>query len=126
MYAARPDNICLESSSLPLKAFQNVLLISITIFISYYLHFLFKCKLFEDLCQSQNTTKYYVTKRKSLQYFDQRISSALLGNLQKSKQFSVVLNWKREWIKINKTKRQLKNRYLHFCFRLPKGKTEKH
>ena len=72
MYAAWPANICLESTSLPPKGFQNVLLISITIFISSYLHFLFKCNLFEHLCQSQNTTKYYVTKRKSLQFFDQR------------------------------------------------------
>ena len=48
-YAAWPDNVCLESTSLPSKAFQNVLLISITIFISSYLHFLFKCKWFEDL-----------------------------------------------------------------------------
>ena len=44
----------------------------------------FKYKLFEDLCHSQSrlfTTKYYVTKRKSLQCFDQRISRAFPGNL---------------------------------------------
>ena len=39
MCAAWPDNICLESTSLPPKGFQEVLLISITIFISSYLHF---------------------------------------------------------------------------------------
>ena len=63
MYGAWLDNICLESTSLPPKAFQNVLLISIAICISCYLHFLFKCTLFEDLCHSQSrlfTTKYYV------------------------------------------------------------------
>ena len=93
MYAVWPANICLESTSLPPKGFQNVLLISITIFISSYLHFLFKCKWFADLCQSQSrlfTTKYYVTKRKSLQCFDQRIFRAFPGNLHKSKKFSVV------------------------------------
>ena len=37
MCAAWPDNICLESTSLPPKGFQEVLLISITIFISSYL-----------------------------------------------------------------------------------------
>ena len=41
MCAAWPDNICLESTSLPPKGFQEVLLISITIFISSYLHFFF-------------------------------------------------------------------------------------
>ena len=82
MYAAWPANICLESTSLPPKGFQNVLLISITIFISSYLHFLFKRKWFDDLCHSQSrlfATKYYVTKIKSLQCFDQRISRAFLA-----------------------------------------------
>ena len=41
MCAAWPDNICLESTSLPPKGFQEVLLISITIFISSYLHLFF-------------------------------------------------------------------------------------
>ena len=41
MCAAWPDNICLESTSLPPKGFQEVLLISITIFISSYLHSFF-------------------------------------------------------------------------------------
>ena len=59
-YAAWPDNVCLESTSLPSKAFQNVLLISITIFISSYLHFLFKWKWFEDLCHSQS--RLFTTK----------------------------------------------------------------
>ena len=75
------------------KGFQNVLLISITIFTSSYLHFFFKYGLLEDLCHSQSRlfmTKYYVTKRKSLQCFDQRISRAFPSNLHKSKQFSVV------------------------------------
>ena len=56
--------------------------------------FSFKCKWFADLCHSQSrlfTTKYCVTKRKSLQCFDQRIFRAFPGNLHKSaKQFSVV------------------------------------
>ena len=86
MCAAWPDNICLESTSLPPKGFQEVLLISITIFIFSYLHFFFfyKCKFFEDICHSRSrlfTTMYYVTKRKSLQCFDQRISRAFPGNL---------------------------------------------
>ena len=92
MYAAWPDNdnICLESTSLNPKDFQKVLLISITIFISSYLHFFYKHKLFEDLCHSRSrlfTTKYYVTKRKSLQCFDQRISRAFPG-----RQFTYIFN----------------------------------
>ena len=78
------DNVCLESISLPSKVFQIVLLISTTIFISSCLQFLYKCNWFEDLCHSQSrlfTTKYYVTKRKSLQCFDQRISPTFAGNL---------------------------------------------
>ena len=108
MYAAWPDNISLQSTSLPPKGFQRVLLVSIPIFISYYLLFFFKYKLFEDLCHSQSrwfTTKYYVTKRKSPHCFDQRISRAFPGNLHKS--FKTIFgcpNWKREWIKINNTK----------------------
>ena len=39
MYAAWPDNISLQFTSLPPKGFQKVLLVSITIFISSYLHF---------------------------------------------------------------------------------------
>ena len=39
MCAAWPDNVCLESTSLPPKGFQKVLLISITIYIFSYLHF---------------------------------------------------------------------------------------
>ena len=84
MCAAWPDNICLESTSLPPKGFQEVLVISITIFISSYLHFFYKYKFFQDLCHSRSrlfTTMYYVTKRKSLQCFDQRISRAFPGNL---------------------------------------------
>ena len=72
------------------SSFQNVLLISITIFISSYLHFLYKCKWFEDLCHSQSrlfTAKYYVTKRKSLQCLDQRISRAF-----PPRQFKYILN----------------------------------
>ena len=92
--------------------------------------FFFKYKLFEDLCHSQSrwfTTKYYVTKRKSLHYFDQRISRAFPGNLHKSfKTISGCPNWKRERIKINNTKHNKKNKYLHFCFCLRKGKIEKH
>ena len=45
-------------------------------------------KFFEDLCYSRSrlfTTKYYVTKRKSLQCFDQRIS-------RPSRQFTYILN----------------------------------
>ena len=79
MYAAWPDNISLQSTSLPPKGFQRVLLVSIPIFISYYLLFFFKYKLFEDLCHSQSrwfTTKYYVTKRTSPHCFDKRISRA--------------------------------------------------
>ena len=94
LYGVWPDHICLESTSLPPKGFQNVLLISITTFISSYLHFFFKCKLFNDLCHSQSrlfTTEYDVTKRKSLQCFDQRISRAFPGNIYiQSKHFSVV------------------------------------
>ena len=41
MCSAWPDNICLESTSLPPKGFQEVLLISTTIFISFYLNFFF-------------------------------------------------------------------------------------
>ena len=41
MYAAWPDNIYLQSTSLPPKGFQRVPLVSITIFISSYLHFFF-------------------------------------------------------------------------------------
>ena len=41
MCAAWPDNICWESTSLPPKGFQEVLLISTSIFISSYLHFFF-------------------------------------------------------------------------------------
>ena len=108
MYAAWPDNICLESTSLNPKGFQKVLLISITIIISSYLHFFLKYKLFADLCHSQSrwfTTKYYLTKRKSLHCFDQRISRAFPYNLHKS--FMTIFgcpNSKQEWIKINKTK----------------------
>ena len=108
MYAAWPDNICLESPSLPPKGFQRVLLVSITIFVSSCLHFFFKYKLFEDLCHSRSrwfTTKYYVTKRKNPHCFDQWISRAFPGNLHKS--FKTIFgcpNWKREWIKINNTK----------------------
>ena len=46
--------------------------------------FFYKCKFFEDICHSRSrlfTTMYYVTKRKSLQCFDQRISRAFPGNL---------------------------------------------
>ena len=39
IYAAWPDNISLQSTSLPPKGFQRALLVSITIFISSYLHF---------------------------------------------------------------------------------------
>ena len=46
MCAAWPDNICLESTSLPPKGFQEVLLISITIFISSYLHFFLQIQVF--------------------------------------------------------------------------------
>ena len=85
MYAAWPDNISLQSTSLPPKGFQKVLLVPITIFISSYLHFFYKYKLFDDLCHSRSrlfTTKYYMTKRKSLQCFGQRIS----------RQFTYILN----------------------------------
>ena len=41
MCSVWPDNICLESTSLPPKGFQEVLLISTTIFISFYLNFFF-------------------------------------------------------------------------------------
>ena len=41
LYGVWPDHICLESTSLPPKGFQNVLLLSITTFISSYLHFFF-------------------------------------------------------------------------------------
>ena len=41
MYAAWPDNISLQSTSLPPKGFQKVLLISITICVSSYLIFFF-------------------------------------------------------------------------------------
>ena len=41
MYAAWPDNISLQSTSLPPKGFQRVPLVSITIFISSSLHFFF-------------------------------------------------------------------------------------
>ena len=42
MYAAWPDNISLQSTSLPPKGFQRVLLVSIPIFISHYLLFFSK------------------------------------------------------------------------------------
>ena len=57
---------------------------------SFFFH---KYKFFEDLCHSRSrlfTTKYYVTKRKSLQCFDQRISRAFLTIYMYSKQFSAV------------------------------------
>ena len=94
LYAAWPDNICLESPSLPPKGFQRVLLVSITIFVSSMFIFFFKYKLFEDLCHSRSrwfTSKYYVTKRKSPHCFDQWISRAFPGNQHKSfKTISVV------------------------------------
>ena len=57
---------------------------------SFFFH---KYKFFEDLCDSRSrlfTTKYYVTKRKSLQCFDQRISRAFPTIYIYSKQFSAV------------------------------------
>ena len=55
MYAAWPDNISLQSTSLPPKGFQRVLLVSILNYIYLLLSsfFFFKYKLFEDLCHSQ-------------------------------------------------------------------------
>ena len=53
MCAAWPDNICLESTSLPPKGFQKVLFISITIFIASYLHFVLQIQVFRrSLSQS--------------------------------------------------------------------------
>ena len=51
---------------------------------SFFFFFFYKCKFFKDICHSRSrlfTTMYYVTKRKSLQCFDQRISRAFPGNL---------------------------------------------
>ena len=72
MHAAWPDNISLQSTSLPPKGFQKVLLVSITIFISSYLHFFFKHKLFEDLCHSESrwfTIKVLPDKKKEPSLF---------------------------------------------------------
>ena len=101
MYAAWPDNISLQSTSLPPKGFQKVLLVSITIFISSYLHFFFQIQVVRRSLSL--STKYYVTKR-SPHCFDHRISRAFPGNLHKS--FKTIFgcpNWKREWIKISNT-----------------------
>ena len=101
MHAAWPDNISLQSTSLPPKGFQRVLLVSITIFISSYLHFFFQIQVVRRSLTLSN--KSYVTKR-SPHCFDHRISRAFPGNLHKS--FKTIFgcpNWKREWIKISNT-----------------------
>ena len=100
MYAAWPANICLESTSLPPKGLLNILLISITIFISSYLHFSFKMQVVRR-SPSLSITKYYVTK-KSLQCFDQRISRAFPGNLHI---FNFRLSKQEERMNKNKPKR---------------------
>ena len=67
--------------------------------------FFYKYKFFEDLCHSRSrlfTTKYYVTKRKSLQCFDQRISRAFPGNLHI---FNFRLSKQEERVNKNKPKR---------------------
>ena len=108
MYAAWPDNICLESPSLPPKGFQRVLLVSITIFVSSYLHFFFQIQVVRrslSLSIKMIYNQVLRDKRKSPHCFDQRISRAFPGNLHKS--FKAIFgcpNWKREWIKISNTK----------------------
>ena len=92
--AAWPDNICLESTSLPPKGFQKVLLISITIFISSYLHFFKK---------NTSFSKIFVTLdqdylRPSITWQKERACNALISEFPApsvaiyiySKQFSVV------------------------------------
>ena len=67
--------------------------------------FLYKYKFFEDLCHSRSrlfTTMYYVTIRKSLQCFDQRISRAFPGNLHI---FNFRLSKQEERMNKNKPKR---------------------
>ena len=74
--------------------------------------FLFKCNLFEHLSQSQNTTKYYVTKRKSPQFFDQR----------KPRHLSSIIRLKRAFIVITmiKTVDNIKREILNIKHGLPK------
>ena len=81
MCAAWPDNICLESTSLSPKGFQKDLLVSITIFISSYLHFFRSFwKIFVTL--DQDYLRQSITwQKKSLQCFDQWISRAFPSNL---------------------------------------------
>ena len=67
--------------------------------------FFYKYKFFEDLCHSRSrlfTTMYYVTIRKSLQCFDQRISRAFPGNLHI---FNFRLSKQEERMNKNKPKR---------------------
>ena len=111
LHAAWLDNLCLESTSLPSKAFQNFLLISITnlsptIFI---------------FCSNASGSKIFVTLNQdylqpSITWQKERACTVLIsefpapslafpGNLHKS--FQTILgcpNSKRERIEINKTK----------------------
>ena len=108
MYAAWPDNISLQSTSLPPKGFQRVPLVSITIFISSSLHFFFQIQVVRrslSLSIKMIYNQVLCDKRKSPHCFDQRIFRAFPGNLHKS--FKAIFgcpNWKREWIKISNTK----------------------
>ena len=112
MYAAWPDNISLQSTSLPPKGFQRVLLVSITIFISSYLHFFFQIQVVRrslSLSIKMIYNQVLRDKRKSPHCFDQRISRAFPGNLHKT--FKTIFgcpNWKKEWIKISSTKHNKK------------------
>ena len=103
MYAAWPDNISLQSTSLPPKGFQRVLLVSILNYIYLLLSSFFFFQIQVVRRSLSLSTKYYVTKR-SLHCFDHRISRAFPGNLHKS--FKTIFgcpNWKRERIKISNT-----------------------
>ena len=122
MYAAWPDNICFKSSSLPpRKAFRMAFLSPWLI--CFLLSAFFLNTSFSEFYHSRSTfIRPSITwQKKSLQCFVQRISHAYPGN------FIVIPNNSRlprqeETInKKNKTKQNAtKNKYLRFCFRLPK------
>ena len=103
MYAAWPDNICLESTSLPPKGFLNILLVSVTIFISSYLHFSFKMQVVRRSLSLSIKIIYNQVLR------DKRACNVLISEFPApSPAIYININnfWlSREWIKINKTKR---------------------
>ena len=103
MCAAWPDNICLESTSLPPKGFQEVLLISITIFISSYLHSFFTNTSFSKI--SVTLDQDYL--RPCITWQKERACNVLISEFPAPSPaiyiYSIFgcLNRKREWIKIS-------------------------